>query len=104
MVSNDEDKEKLDWDKRNITRFAQYLYNLAKEKTLREKEKSVDEVILEKPVVESPEAIEERKIERKIALEEATIGLAKAVSGEDLEEVKTDSVQEENHFSLFSIS
>lgn len=84
MNSNEND-DILEWDKKNITRFAQYLYNLAKEKVLEEKAKAVEEVTKEAPITETIDEVEAKKIERKIGLEEATIGLAKAVSGEEIE-------------------
>ncbi len=87
-MNSNESEDILEWDKKNITRFAQYLYNLAKEKVLEEKEKAkaVDEVTKEAPITETINEVEAKKIERKIGLEEATIGLAKAVSGEEIEE------------------
>lgn len=85
MNSNESD-DVLEWDKKNITRFAQYLYNLAKEKVLEEKAKTVNEVIEQAPISETIDEFEAKKIERKTVLEEATIGLAKAVSGEEIEE------------------
>jgi hypothetical protein len=85
-MNPDENDDLLEWDKKNITRFAQYLYNLAKEKVLEEKAKEVGEVTKEVPITETLDEVEAKKIERKIGLEEATIGLAKAVSGETIEE------------------
>ncbi|NPD89453.1 MAG: hypothetical protein HGN29_12105 [Asgard group archaeon] len=85
MNSNEND-DLLEWDKKNITRFAQYLYNLAKEKVLEEKTKAVDDVTEEVPITETIDEVEAKKIERKIGLEEVTIGLAKAVSGEETAE------------------
>jgi hypothetical protein len=85
-MNSDESEDLLEWDKKNITRFAQYLYNLAKEKVLEEKAKAAEEVTKEAPIVKSIDETEAKKIERKIVLEEATLGLAKAVSGEEIEQ------------------
>ena len=85
-MNSNNSEDLLEWDRKNITRFAQYLYNLAKEKVLEEKAKAAEEVTKEAPIVESEVETEAKKIERKIVLEEATLGLAKAVSGEEIEQ------------------
>jgi K+ transporter len=94
-MSYEDDNNLLEWDKKNITRFAQYLYNLAKEKVLEEKEKATEVIVSEKPIIETENELEAKKIERKIALEEVTIGLAKTVEGEEIpEEVATENLEE----------
>ncbi|MHA1260192.1 MAG: hypothetical protein ACTSRO_11220, partial [Candidatus Heimdallarchaeaceae archaeon] len=90
MNENNGNKKVLDWDDTTIEKFAQYLYNLAKEKA-KIKESERDVVEEQKPIIET----EEIKQEREKTLEEVTIGLAKAVSGEDLDvEINSSERQE----------
>ncbi|MHA1224292.1 MAG: hypothetical protein ACTSP3_13780 [Candidatus Heimdallarchaeaceae archaeon] len=100
MNENNGNKKVLDWDDTtiekfaqylyNLEKFAQYLYNLAKEKA-KIKESERDVVEEQKPIIET----EEIKQEREKTLEEVTIGLAKAVSGEDLDvEINSSERQE----------
>ncbi len=123
-MNNEEDsKELLDWDNKNIVRFAQFLYDLAKEQVHAEKvvitdestlensiepemqlkdtapEEEIKEEVLEEPEEEIKEEIlEEPEVDKEIQptdeqiqldkeLQEVTIGLAKAVSGEDIGEI-----------------
>jgi hypothetical protein len=113
MNSDENENEMLEWDKKNISRFAQYLYDLAKTKAkeeaaqaneLKEQEVTVEESvveeeeivheIVEESVVEEEEIVHEQ-VKRSRELEEVTIGLAKAVSGEDVEEIVSDKNLEE---------
>ena len=122
MNHNEKNDEILDWDKKNTARFAQYLYDLAKEKVKEGKqleEEAIENVLAEveedvkekvkakvkkrlkekiqeegvedieeivKPLIETEYNQKEEILKREKALEEVTIGLAKAVDGEDIEE------------------
>ncbi|MCG3223086.1 MAG: hypothetical protein H7647_01370 [Candidatus Heimdallarchaeota archaeon] len=124
MNSDENENEMLEWDKKNISRFAQYLYDLAKTKAeeeafqaekLKEQEVTVEESVVEEEVtpiaeesvieeevtpiaeesvIEEEEIVHEQ-VKRSRELEEVTIGLAKAVSGEDVEEIVSDKNLEE---------
>ena len=127
MNPDENEEELVDWDKRNITRFAQYLYNLAKEKVKQDKdlddevleevlkkvEEEVKEEVKEKvrekvrervlvglkeelpPVTVSDYDLLDEKTKREQTLKEVTIGLAKAVEGEEIEEATVFENQDE---------
>ena len=119
-MNNEEDSnEMLDWNKKNVTRFAQFLYDLAKERVQTdrdttestEEDEVVEELIqlnesLEQELLDEP--LDTQKVEEEIfeeedlevegnleqELEEVTIGLAKAVSGEDVGEIDVSDEEE----------
>ncbi|MCG3261092.1 MAG: hypothetical protein H7644_15155, partial [Candidatus Heimdallarchaeota archaeon] len=119
MNDEKDSNEMLDWDKKNVTRFAQFLYDLAKERVQTdgdttestEEDEVVEELIqldesLEQELLDEPLATQ--KVEEEIfeeddlevegdleqELEEVTIGLAKAVSGEDVGEIDVSDKEE----------
>jgi len=158
MNEKEDSMEMLDWDKKNIIRFAQYLYDLAKERVqldnvispeailkapiesevveevleepdveieeevLEEPDVEIEEEVLEEPDVEIEEEVLEEpdvEIEEEVLeepdveiveevleepdedaiqldkeLQEVTIGLAKAVSGEEVGEIDSRDKEE----------
>ncbi|OLS32429.1 MAG: hypothetical protein HeimAB125_08880, partial [Candidatus Heimdallarchaeota archaeon AB_125] len=65
-MNNEKDSDEiLDWDKKNITQFAQFLYDLAKERVqaVRESEESTEEIIEELELEPEQEIIEELELE-----------------------------------------
>ena len=57
MNPDENEDEIVDWDKRNITRFAQYLYNLAKEKV--KQDKDIEDEVLEEVLKKVEEEVKE---------------------------------------------
>ena len=110
MNEKEDSMEMLDWDKKNIIRFAQYLYDLAKERVQLDNvispeailkasiEAEIEEEVLEEPEAEIEEEVleepEEDAIQLDKELQEVTIGLAKAVSGEEVGEIDSRDKEE----------
>ncbi|MBY9001547.1 MAG: hypothetical protein KGD64_11560, partial [Candidatus Heimdallarchaeota archaeon] len=69
MNSDEKENEMLEWDKKNISRFAQYLYDLAKSKAEEEAIQVEEKVAIEESVVE----------EEKVVIEESVVEEEKVV-------------------------
>ncbi|MEE9410788.1 MAG: hypothetical protein V3V41_07665, partial [Candidatus Heimdallarchaeota archaeon] len=63
MNHNEKNDEILDWDKKNTARFAQYLYDLAKEKV--KEGKQLEEEAIENVLAEVEEDVKE-KVKAKV--------------------------------------